>query len=145
MLPALLANYGSSPAERFKILALDQHCTSRETANFSCQDSSTWLTCEIEALSIPAATKQFSPFIIQSSKNASIFTDSKPCVQAFEKLCRGEFSASPRISTFLSVVCRYQASVRHFAGSAIVPSDFASRNAPPCDNETCQICTFVNP
>jgi hypothetical protein len=115
---------------------LELHCTSRETTNFSCQDSS--------ALSIAAATKHFSPFIIQSSKNASILTDSKPCVQAFEKLCRGEFSASPRISTFLSVVSRYQVSVRHVAGSAILPSDFASRNAPPCDNKTCQICTFVS-
>jgi len=104
----------------------------------------TWLPCEIEALSIAAATKHFSPFIIQSNKNTCILTDSKPCVQAFEKLCRGEFSASPRVSTFLSVVSRYQASVRHVAGTAILPSDFASRNAPPCENESCQVCTFVN-
>lgn len=104
----------------------------------------TWLPCEIEALSIAAATKHFSPFIVQSSKNTCILTDSKPCVQAFEKLCRGEFSASPRVSTFLSVVSRYQASVRHVAGSAILPSDFASRNAPPCEDESCQICSFVN-
>lgn len=103
----------------------------------------TWLPCELEALSIAAAMKHFSPFIIQSSKNTCILTDSKPCVQAFEKLCRGEFSASPRVSTFLSVVSRYQASVRHVAGSAILPSDFASRNAPPCEDELCQVCSFV--
>ena len=103
----------------------------------------TWLPCEVEALSIAAATKHFSPYIIQSNKNACILTDSKPCVQAFEKLCRGEFSASPRVSTFLSVLSRYQASVRHVAGSAILPSDFASRNAPPCQYETCQVCSFI--
>jgi len=40
----------------------------------------TWLPCEVEALSIAAATKHFSPFIIQSSLNACILTDSKPCV-----------------------------------------------------------------
>ena len=62
---------------------------------------------------------------------------------SFEKLCRGEFSASPRVSTFLSTVSRYQASVRHLAGSANVPSDFASRNAPTCTDPTCKICAFV--
>ncbi len=103
----------------------------------------TWLPCEIEALSISASTKHFSPYIIQSRHNACILTDSKPCVRAYEKLCRGEFSASPRISTFLSTVSRYQASVRHLAGSANIPSDFASRNAPDCTEPTCQICSFV--
>jgi hypothetical protein len=103
----------------------------------------TWLPCEVEALSIAASTKHFSPFIIQSRHHACILTDSKPCVQAYGKLCRGEFSASPRVSTFLSTVSRYQASVRHLAGSANIPSDFASRNAPDCTDPVCQICTFV--
>ena len=102
-----------------------------------------WLPCEVEALSIAAATKHFSPYIVQSSKNTCVLTDSKPCVQAYDKLCRGEFSASPRVSTFLSVVSRYQASVRHVSGSAILPSDFASRNAPPCEEESCQVCSFI--
>ena len=99
----------------------------------------TWLPREVVAFSIVAATKHFSPYLIQSVKKACIFTDSKPCVQAYEKLCRGEFSASPRVSTFLSVVSRYQASVRHVSGAAILPSDFASRNAAACDNETCHL------
>ena len=30
------------------------------------------------------------------------------------------------------------------AGSANLPSDFASRNAPPCDDPRCQICSFVS-
>lgn len=103
----------------------------------------TWLPCEIEALSIATAIKHFSPYIIQSKTNTCILTDSKPCVQAFEKLCRGEFSASPRVSTFLSIASRYQVSIRHVAGSSILPADFASRNAQECDDSTCQICTFV--
>ena len=102
----------------------------------------TWLPCEIEALSI-AAAKHFSPYIIQSKTPACILTDSKPCVQSFEKLCCGEFSSSPRVATFLSTVSRYQASVRHVAGAAMLPSDFASRNAPKCDNPTCQVCSFI--
>ena len=65
-----------------------------------------WLPCEIEALSIAAAIRHFSPYIVQSVHNTSILTDSKPCVQAHEKLCRGEFSVSLRVSTFLSVDTR---------------------------------------
>ena len=104
----------------------------------------TWLPCEVEALYIAAATKHFSLYLIQFVKKVCILTDSKPCVQAYEKLCRGEFSASPRVSTFLSVVSRYQASVRHVSGAAILPSDFASRNAAACENETCQVCSFIS-
>ena len=103
----------------------------------------TWLPCEVEALAIAVATKHFSPYLIQSLHKACILTDSKPCVHAYEKLCRGEFSASPRVSTFLSTVSRYQASVRHVSGSAILPSDFASRNAAPCEDKACQVCTFT--
>jgi hypothetical protein len=80
-----------------------------------------WLPCEIEALSIAAAVKNFSPFIIQSHHPACILTDSKPCVQAIDKLRRGEFSASPRVTSFLSIVSRYQADIQHLAGSANVP------------------------
>ena len=103
----------------------------------------TWLPCEIEALSIASAVKHFGPYIIQSTVSACVLTDSQPCVQAVEKLCRGEFSASPRVTSFLSTVSRFQISVRHLAGSANVPSDFASRNAPECSVPTCQICTFI--
>ena len=102
-----------------------------------------WLPCEKEALSIAAAIRHFSPYIVQSVHNTSILTDSKPCVQAHEKLCRGEFSVSPRVSTFLSVVSRYQATIRHLAGAANVPSDFASRNAPTCREQQCQVIVIL--
>ena len=45
----------------------------------------------------------------------------------------------PRI--YLSVY--REPSVRHVSGSAILPSDFASRNAAPCEDEACQVCTFT--
>ena len=94
----------------------------------------TWLSCEIEVLSIASAIKHFAPYIIQSSFPTCILTDSKPCVQSFEKLCHGQFSSSPRVTTFLSTASRYQISLLHLAGSANLPSHFASRNAPPCDD-----------
>ena len=103
-----------------------------------------WLPCEVEALGIATAIKHYSPFIIQSKHQACVLTDSKPCVQAIDKLCRGEFSSSPRITSFLSIVSRYQVHVRHLAGTANVPSDFASRNAPDCYVPSCQICSFIS-
>ena len=34
--------------------------------------------------------------------------------------------------------------MRHLAGSSNVPSDFASRNAPECQEPHCQICSFIS-
>ena len=102
-----------------------------------------WLPCEVEALAIAVPIKHFSPFIVQSQHKTCILTDSKLCVQAFEKLCRGEFSASPRVTTFLSMVSRYAVSIRHVAGIANLPSDHASRNTMDCSEERCQVCGFI--
>ena len=82
----------------------------------------TWLPCEVEALSIAAAVKYFSPFIIQSSHPTTVLTDSKP--QGIDKLCRGEFSASPRATSPLTIVSHYQVSLQHLAGKANLPSDY---------------------
>ena len=102
-----------------------------------------WLPCEIEALSIAAAIKHFGPYIVQAEHTTSILTDNKPCVQAHEKLCRGELSVSPCVSTFLSVAGRYQATIRDLAGAANVPSNFASRNAPTCREQHCRVCSYT--
>ena len=104
----------------------------------------TWLPCEVEALSIAAAVKHYSPFIIQFKRRACVLADSQPCVQAINKLCRGEFSASPRVTSFLTTVSRYQVSFQHLAGNANLPSDFADRNAPDCTENHCQICSFIH-
>ena len=103
----------------------------------------TRLPCEVEAVSIATTVQHVSPFITQSTRQACVLTDSKLCVQAIDKLCHREFSASPRITSFLSTISRYQVNVRHLAGSANVPSDFSSRNAPVCNKPRCQICSFV--
>ena len=103
-----------------------------------------WLPCEIDAQSIGAAVKHFAPYIIQAEFKSCVLTDSKPCVQSFEKLCHGQFSPSPRLTSFLSTVSRYQISLLHLAGSANLPSDFASRNAPASDDPRRQICSFLS-
>lgn len=53
-----------------------------------------------------------------------------------------EFSVSPRISTSLTVLSGYQVNMRDIAGSAILPSDFASPNATECLELSRQVCKF---
>ena len=65
-------------------------------------------------------------------------------MQAIEKLCRGEFSASLHVTSFLSPVSRYQINMRHLNGSVNIPSDFVSRNASECTEPRSQICSFIS-
>ena len=102
-----------------------------------------WLPCELEALSICAAVSNFGTDILNSDKQTMVLTDSLPCVQAYQKLCQGKFSASSRVSTFLSVLSRYNVHLMHIKGSDNIYSDYASRNALECTNKSCQICQFL--
>ena len=85
-----------------------------------CNQQSNWLSCEVEALSIAAAIKHFSPYLIQSKHVPCVLSDSKPCVQAYEKLCRGEYSASPRVATFGHVLSCMVANER-----SVLPAELA--------------------
>ena len=102
-----------------------------------------WLPCEAEALSITASVKHFGPYIIQSNKKTQVHTDSLPCVNAFKKLSRGQFSSSPRVTTFLSTLSHYAVELFHIPGKHNILSDFASRHTLEC-NGSCQICTFID-
>lgn len=102
-----------------------------------------WLPCELEALCIGAAVKHFGAEIVNSNHKALVLTDSRPCVQSYEKLCRGEFSSSSRVATFLSIVSRFHVQLAHISGSDNVLVDYASRNPLECNNPDCQICKFI--
>ena len=102
-----------------------------------------WSPCEIEGLSIAGALQHFGPVLTQSTHKGCVLTDNKACVEAYQKLCKGSFSCSSRLVTFLSTASRYAVSVRHLAGRVNLPSDFESRNAPPCKLSNCQICVFL--
>ena len=102
-----------------------------------------WLPCELEALAITSALKHYKPYFIQTTKPAFVLTDSKPCVEAVEKLRRGEFSHSPRVSTFLAAVSQFPITVKHISGRLNVSTDFASRHTLECYNQNCQVCSFV--
>jgi hypothetical protein len=102
-----------------------------------------WLPCEVEALCVGSAIKHFSPYIVQSHHRCQVLTDSRPCVLAYGKLQHGHFSASSRVTSFLSTLSRYHIQVQHIAGAANLPSDFASRNPQTCVNQSCQLCKFI--
>ena len=102
-----------------------------------------WLPCEIEALAIGAAVSYFSPMIVQSVHRASVATDSRACVLAYDRMRRGLFSHSARVMTFLTAVCRYQVVITHKAGKEIPFTDYASRHPVQCTDNSCQVCKFV--
>lgn len=45
-----------------------------------------WLPCEVEGIAIGAALHHFAPYIIQSNTKPHVLSDSKPCVEAAQKL-----------------------------------------------------------
>jgi len=103
-----------------------------------------WFPCEIEGITIAAAVKSFDGFIVQSHHRTQVLTDCKSCVDAYNKLLRGQFSSNVRLSTFLSAACRHHIVIRHIAGAVNLPSDFASRNPVICEDFTkCQVCCFA--
>lgn len=103
-----------------------------------------WLPCEVEALAISSSVRHWAPYILESKHTVQILTDSRPCIQAFAKLCRGEFSHSARVSNFLSTLSRYQVSLQYIPGSVNLPSDYQSRNPAECAEKSCQICKFID-
>ena len=103
-----------------------------------------WLPFEVEALAISSAVNHWSPFIIESKHPVQVLTDLQPCVQAFAKLGRGEFSSSGRVSTFLSTLSRCSLSLQHIPGDTNLPVDFHSRTPPTCSKSSCQVCQFVS-
>ena len=102
-----------------------------------------WLPCETEALGINLAIQSFAHVIRESTHTTKFLTDSKPCVQAFEKLAKGGFSLSPRVSSFLMNLNAHNISIEHVKGSSIKLTDFASRNPIQCVDSNCQVCKFV--
>lgn len=102
-----------------------------------------WLPCELEALSIATAVRYFAPYIIQSRLPPQVVTDSKACVQATQRMERGDFSTSPRITTFLATLARYQVVLTHLPGKNNTVSDFGSRHPAHCQNSKCQVCKFI--
>ena len=102
-----------------------------------------WYPCEVEALSLAVSVTHFAPYIRDSTNCTQILTDNRPCVQAWSKMRRGEFSTSARVATFMSALSQFRVEVQHISGSYNLPSDFLSRNPLDCESQNCQLCRFI--
>ena len=88
--------------------------------------------------------KSFSNYIRESKLQTKFLTDSKTCVEAFEKISKSGFSPTPRVSSFFMNLKSWNVSISHIQGSNIKLIDFSSRNPIVCPNKSCQVCQFVN-
>ena len=71
-------------------------------------------------------------------------TDSKACCEAYLRLNKGHFSASNRISTFLTALSSFNVEICHIKGSSNPSSDYSSRHPNVCHDSACQICKFIH-
>ena len=126
---------------------LHRHSDKAVIQHFSKQlsaDKKRWLPCELEALAVGAGLKHFLHFFRESDHRPVIYTDSVPVVLAYKRMQRGDFSSSPRVSTFLHEVLNQGAEVRYLKGPHNLPADHASRNPTGCHDPRCQVCLWVN-
>ena len=105
---------------------------------------SKWEPCELEAFAISSSVHHWSHYITQSTSVMQILTDSKPCIQAWHRMQKGQFSSSQRVSTFLATLSRYNVHPQHISGSSNFASDFLSRHPVVCSSGKCQICKFID-
>lgn len=82
--------------------------------------------------------------VIKESKTSTqILTDSKPCIEAFRRLSRGQFSTSARVATYFSTLSKHKVTLQHLPGRLNEAADYLSRNPNVCLHDNCQICNFV--
>ena len=107
------------------------------------KDQCNWLPCEGEAKAVQLVIQHFEHFIRENPNTTIHLCDNIPTVLAWKKLMTGQFSTSPRISTFLSTLSSFPIRLEHRPGSSLEITDHASRHASaPCGNK-CEICKFI--
>ena len=102
-----------------------------------------WFPCETEALGIKLTLNYFASYIKESRHTTKFLTDSQPCVQAFQKLGRGEFNLSSRLSSFLACLSSLNISLHHISGAENILPDYVCRNPSHCPEKNCQVCKFI--
>ena len=115
--------------------------------HFSCRVSKLqekWYPCEGEALATKLVLEHFADQIRESNNTTIHHTDNQPVVQAWKRSKSGAFSASARISTFLTGVSAKNVEIVHTPGKHMNSSDYNSRNPQECDEKRCQICKFAD-
>ena len=108
------------------------------------EDKNPCLPLDLEALAVGAGLQAFMPHFKESGCKPIIYSDSTPVVMAYNKMLKGQFSASPRVATFLHEVLNSGAIIKYLSGKSNAAADFNSRNAAACkDPDKCQVCSWV--
>ena len=81
-----------------------------------------WHPCEGEALAAHLVLEHFAPFIRENKNQCIHHTDNQPVVQAWRRSKTGAFSASARISAFLSGVSAMNIEIIHTPGKEMKSS-----------------------
>ena len=104
-----------------------------------------WMACELEALAFATAITAEYETLKECKKPVILSPDSKPVADAVKLIQKGQYSASPRIQSFISNVNRLPIVVQLASGKSNQnqSSDFQSRHPSLCDSEHCTICKFV--
>ena len=104
-----------------------------------------WSPCDNEGLALAAGINKEYDIIRESKHPLIIQTDSKPVHEAIKLVNSGKFSASARISSFLTNINRTNIESRHISGKAKLNpiSDIQSRYPCNCDAEFCSIHKFI--
>ena len=123
---------GQRKPVRFHSVKLPDHCKK-------------WSPCEIEALAFATGIQAEMDIIKESHKPLLIAPDSTPVKDAVNLIKKGKFSASARMTSFITNINRVQIEVVHTSGKANLNavSDMQSRNPSTCTAEHCTICNFV--
>ena len=124
---------GQRKPVRFHSVKLPEHCKK-------------WSPCEVEALAFATGIQAEMDIIKESRKPLLIAPDSTPVKDAVNLIKKGKFSASARMTSFITNINRVQIEVIHASGKANLNavSDMQSRNPSTCRAEHCTICNFVN-
>ena len=115
--------------------------------HFSCRVSKLqekWYPCEGEALATKLVLEHFADSIRENNNVTIHHTDNQPVVQAWKRSKSGAFSASARISTFLTGISAKNVEIVYTPGKNMDTSDYNSRNPQECHEQKCQICKFAN-
>ena len=123
---------GQRKPVRFHSVKLPEHCKK-------------WSPCEVEALAFATGIQAEMDIIKESHKPLLIAPDSTPVKDAVNLIKKGKFSASARMTSFITNLNRVKIEVIHASGKANLNavSDMQSRNPSTCTAEHCTICNFV--
>ena len=105
-----------------------------------------WSPCEIEALAFGTGIEKEMDLLRESNHPLIICPDSKPVHQALDLINKGHFSASSRMSNFLTNANRIKLISKHISGKAKLNpmADLQSRATSECNAEICSIHKFVD-